>query len=164
MDGDPALGGLVVNSPDDALHAFHMRRCLELARLARASGDTAVGALVVQGGRVVAEGVESVNATHDITAHAEVVALRKAGSALRRKRLTDCVLYTTVEPCVMCAYAIRLAGVGAVVAGAPAGDINRHPSGWFVLTSPDLFPDASPPSFVRNVLGQECQRTLTDQA
>lgn len=62
----------------DAVRERLMRRCLELAARARATGDAPVGALIVSGGRILAEGVEGVKARHDVTAHAEIEAVRPA--------------------------------------------------------------------------------------
>src|SRR5690554_8039661 len=105
-----------------AVHERWMRRCLELAQQALITGDAAVGALVVRADEVLGEGVESVKGRLDVTAHAEIVALRQASARMRTVDLTGATLYTTVEPCVMCAYAIRLARVTLVVAGTRSAD------------------------------------------
>jgi tRNA(Arg) A34 adenosine deaminase TadA len=83
-----------------------MRRCLELAETAAMAGDTAVGALIVRDGEVVAEGVERTRTILDPSAHAEVEAIRAACQRLDTLDLRGCVLYSTVEPCVLCGYAI----------------------------------------------------------
>lgn len=137
----------------DHPHGFYIARCQHLARRAHASGDAAVGALVVRAGRIIAEGIESVNATHDVSAHAEVVALRQAGHALGTPRLRECVLYTNVAPCVMCAYAIRLADLEGVVTTAPDAGSKEARRGWLVLTSPRVLRHRSPPIVVRYVGG-----------
>ncbi len=95
-----------------------MRRALELARAAGAEGEVPVGAVVVCGGRIVGEGANRPIAGHDPTAHAEIIALRAAGSALGSYRLNDAVLYVTLEPCAMCAAAMVHARVRRVVFGA----------------------------------------------
>ncbi|MGH7249151.1 MAG: nucleoside deaminase, partial [Pseudomonadota bacterium] len=79
-----------------------MRWALELARRAMAAGDTPVGSLVVRGGAIVGEGIESVRALRDIAGHAELIALREACRTLGTFDLSACVLYTTAEPCWMC--------------------------------------------------------------
>src|SRR4029079_8033898 len=84
-------------------HERHMRRCIELARHAIATGDAPVGSLIVDGGEVVAEGVEAVRARHDPTAHAEMEALRSASARRRSRDLSGCTLYTRVEPCIISA-------------------------------------------------------------
>jgi tRNA(adenine34) deaminase len=139
-------------------HEHYMRRCIELARQAIQSSDTPVGSLIVDGDEIVAEGVEAVRARHDATAHAEMEALRMAFAQRRSRDLTGCVLYTSVEPCIMCAYAIRLARISVVVSGIRGGDAGHAVSGHLVLTDERLAPNHRPPSVIRDVLAQECQR------
>ena len=105
-------------SPDAATHERYMGRCIELARGALATNDAPVGAVVVSEEQIVGEGVEGVKAHSDVTAHAEIAALRAACRRLGTLDLSGCTLYTSVEPCVMCALSIRLARVAAVVTGA----------------------------------------------
>ncbi len=135
-----------------------MRRCIELARQATGSGDAPVGSLIVDGDELVAEGVEAVRAHHDATAHAEMEALRTAFARRRSRDLTGCTLYTSVEPCIMCAYAIRLARISVVVCGARGGDEEHAVSGHLVLTDERVAPNHRPPLVVRDVLAHECQR------
>jgi tRNA(adenine34) deaminase len=95
-----------------------MRRALELAADARASGEVPVGAVLVRGDAVIAVGANGPIATHDPTAHAEIIALRAAAQLLRNYRLTGTTLYVTLEPCIMCAAAIVHARVRRLVFGA----------------------------------------------
>lgn len=134
-----------------------MRRCIELARQAIQSGDSPVGSLIVDGDEIVAEGVEAVRARHDATAHAEMEALRTAFARRQSRDLTGCTLYTSVEPCIMCAYAIRLARVSVVVSGARSGDKEQAINGHIVLTDEAVAPNRPPPLVVRDVLARECQ-------
>ena len=134
-----------------------MRRCIELARQALASGDSPVGSLIADGDEIVSEGVEAVRARQDATAHAEMEALRAAFLRRRSRDLTGCTMYTSVEPCVMCAYAIRLARISVVVTGAPGSDGDRAVSGHFVLTDERVAPNHPPPLAIRDVLATECQ-------
>jgi tRNA(adenine34) deaminase len=134
-----------------------MRRCIDLARQATASGDSAVGSLIVDGDELVSEGVEAVRARHDATAHAEMEALRTACARRRSRDLTGCTLYTSVEPCIMCAYAIRLARVSVVVCGARGGDSEQAVSGHTVLTDERVAPHRPPPLVIRDVLVKECE-------
>jgi tRNA(adenine34) deaminase len=99
-------------------HEQFMRRALARAAEAAESGEVPVGAVVVHDGRVVGEGYNQPIATHDPTAHAEVMALRAAAHALGNYRLTDATLYVTVEPCLMCVGAMIHARIGLVVFGA----------------------------------------------
>src|SRR5688572_16934533 len=141
-----------------AQHERHMRRCIELAQQAIASGDAAVGSLIVDGDELVSEGVEAVRARHDATAHAEMEALRAACARRRSRDLTGCTLYTSVEPCIMCAYAIRLARISVIVCGARGGDDGQAVSGHSVLTDERVAPNRPPPVVIRDVLVEECQR------
>lgn len=100
-----------------------MRRCLELAAIAKRRGKTAVGSLVVREGMIIAEGVEASEEYPALVAHAEIVALLKAAEVLGTKDLSDCVMYTTVEPCFMCSYLVRETKIAEVVYGASAGQI-----------------------------------------
>ncbi|MCL3859718.1 tRNA adenosine(34) deaminase TadA [Actinotalea sp. K2] len=100
-------------------HDEPMRDALAQARLALATGDVPVGAVVLgPDGDVVGRGRNEREATADPTAHAEVLALREAARTLGRWRLDDCTLVVTLEPCAMCAGAIVLARVPRLVLGA----------------------------------------------
>ncbi len=113
-----------------------MRAALLEARRAYKAEEVPVGAVVVQDGKILARGRNRIRGRRDPTAHAEILALRAAGEKLKRERLTEAVLYTTLEPCAMCAGALVLARVKRVVFGAhdpKAGaggsvmDLLRHP-------------------------------------
>lgn len=125
-----------------------MQRCIELARIARQKGDAPVGALIVRSGQVIAEGVESVKAQMDITAHAEIVAIRIACQTLESLDLGACILYTTAEPCWMCSYAIRATGIREVVIGAPVPEVGGVTSRHAVLSDPQVSRWPAPPRTV----------------
>ena len=95
-----------------------MRYAFRLAQIAEQQGEVPVGAIVVKDEQCIAEGWNSSIATHDPTAHAEIMALRKAGLALENYRLSGATLYVTLEPCVMCMGAISHARVERLVFGA----------------------------------------------
>ncbi len=96
----------------------YMQEALKLAAQAAASGEVPVGAVVVKDGVIVGRGYNQPIAGSDPTAHAEVIAMRDAGKALGNYRLTDCDLYVTLEPCVMCAGAIMHARIRRLIYGA----------------------------------------------
>ena len=100
------------------MHAQHMQRALEEAKRALELGEVPVVAVVVCGGEVIASAHNEREATGDPTAHAEVLAIRRAAKRLGRRRLTGCTLYVTLEPCPMCAGAIVMAELGGVYYGA----------------------------------------------
>ena len=110
-----------------------MHRALQLAAGAAAAGEVPVGAVVMQGGREVAAAANLMVRGSDPTAHAEIVALRRAGEALATSRLDGCDLWVTLEPCAMCAAAIGLARIRRLYFAAP------DPKGGAVLHGPMLY-------------------------
>ena len=101
----------------DPVHEPYMRRALEQAEKARAAGEVPIGAALVRAGSVIGEGFNRPIASCDPTAHAEIVALRAAGTAVANYRLPGTTLYVTVEPCLMCVGAAIGARVETVVYG-----------------------------------------------
>lgn len=95
-----------------------MRYAFRLAQRAEQQGEVPVGAVVVKHDQCIAEGWNASILTHDPTAHAEMMALRKAGLAMENYRLTDATMYVTLEPCVMCMGAISHARIKRLVFGA----------------------------------------------
>jgi tRNA(adenine34) deaminase len=111
-----------------------MRAAILEARATEASADVPVGAIVLgPDGEVLATGHNEREATHDPTAHAEVLAIRAAASALGTWRLDACTLVVTLEPCTMCAGAIVLARVGHLVFGAYDEKAGAAGSLWDVV-------------------------------
>ena len=96
-----------------------MRVALEEARAAEALGEVPVGAAIVRGGELVATGHNLTHTLQDPSAHAEMVAIRRAAQATGHWRLLECTLYVTLEPCTQCAGAIVLARVPRLVYAAP---------------------------------------------
>jgi tRNA(adenine34) deaminase len=95
-----------------------MQRALLLAERAQAADEVPVGAIVVMGGRIIAEGWNQPVGAQDPTAHAEIVALRAAGRAVGNYRLGGATLFVTLEPCAMCLGAMLNARISRVVFGA----------------------------------------------
>ena len=95
-----------------------MREALKLAREAQMAGEVPVGAVVVCKEKIIACARNERETSGDPTAHAEVLALRRAAEALGTRRLEGCTLYVTLEPCPMCAGASVMAGIDAVFVGA----------------------------------------------
>ncbi|MBP1531143.1 MAG: nucleoside deaminase [Bacteroidaceae bacterium] len=99
---------------------YYMKLALGEARQALEGGEVPIGAVVVTPrGDVIGRGHNLTETLRDVTAHAEMQALTAAADTLGGKYLTDCTLYVTVEPCVMCAGAMGWAQVGRVVFGCP---------------------------------------------
>lgn len=118
-----------------------MERALELAAQSAAAGEVPVGAVITRGGEILAEAHNAPRETRDPTAHAEVLAIRRAAGALGEERLTDCELWVTLEPCAMCAAAIAHARIRRLVWGAddPRGGAVAH--GPRLLHTLELAPD-----------------------
>lgn len=95
-----------------------MQQALQEARKAAEAGEVPVGAVVVCRDRIIARAHNLTETLNDVTAHAEMQAITAAANALGGKYLTDCTLYVTVEPCVMCAGAIAWSQMGKLVFGA----------------------------------------------
>jgi tRNA(Arg) A34 adenosine deaminase TadA len=91
-----------------------MRRALDLAAEAAAVGEVPVGAVITRGDTTIAEARNAMRGSLDPTAHAEMVAIRRAAEVLGQPRLDGCTLWVSLEPCAMCAGAIALARVGAL--------------------------------------------------
>lgn len=127
---------------------YFMKQALLEAREAASEGEVPVGAVIVCGDRIIARAHNQTERLNDPTAHAEMLAVTSATSALGAKYLTDCRLYVTVEPCVMCAGAIGWAQLAVVVYGTP--DEKRG----FSRYAPQAF---HPKTEVRSgVLEEEC--------
>lgn len=131
-----------------------MRMALQEAQQAFDADEIPVGAVVVSGGRIIARAHNLTEMLCDVTAHAEMQAITSAANNLGGKYLTDCTLYVTLEPCVMCAGAIGWAQVSRLVYGA--SDPRR---GYSKLAPEALHPKAQVSS---GVLADECQALVQD--
>jgi tRNA(adenine34) deaminase len=104
----------------------HMRRAIELARQGEArQGTNPIGCVIVLDGEVIAESCNEVELRHDPTAHAEIVAMRRAGERLQCPEMRGATLYTTLQPCGMCTMASIWAKISRIVYGAGRDDV--HP-------------------------------------
>ncbi|MGA9033577.1 MAG: tRNA adenosine(34) deaminase TadA [Sulfuricaulis sp.] len=145
-----------VTTPE-ARDAANMRRALELAHHAEEAGEVPVGALVVLNDEIIGEGWNQPIVSHDPTAHAEIVALRAAAACVRNYRLSDAVLYVTLEPCAMCAGAMVHARIARVVYGAADPKSGAAGSVFNLLESSALNHRAE---VTRGVLAEECGEML----
>jgi tRNA(adenine34) deaminase len=137
-----------------------MRAALAEARLALRTGDVPIGAVVVDAsGAVIGTGHNEREAQGDPTAHAEVLALRAAASAVGQWRLTGCTLVVTLEPCTMCAGALVLARVDRLVYGAVDDKAGAVVSLWDVVRDRRL---NHRPEVIGGVLAQECADLLLE--
>lgn len=110
-----------------------MRRALDLAAAAAEAGEVPVGAVITRGEQVVADSANAMRGGSDPTAHAEIVAIRKAADTLGQPRLDGCTLWVTLEPCAMCAAAASLARLERLVFAA------ADPKGGAVIHGPRLY-------------------------
>ncbi|WP_051852344.1 tRNA adenosine(34) deaminase TadA [Streptomyces aureocirculatus] len=137
-----------------------MRAALDEAERAVRGGDVPVGAVVLSadGETVLATGHNEREAAHDPTAHAEIVALRRAAAKLGSWRLPGCTLVVTLEPCVMCAGALQQSRVDRVVYGARDAKAGAAGSQWDLLRDRRL---NHRPEVVEGVLAEDCGALLT---
>ncbi|WP_405999856.1 tRNA adenosine(34) deaminase TadA [Streptomyces sp. NBC_00829] len=137
-----------------------MRLALQEAERAALSGDVPVGAVVLApDGELLAAGHNEREATGDPTAHAEVLAIRRAATRLGAWRLSGCTLVVTLEPCTMCAGAIVQSRVDRVVFGARDEKAGAAGSLWDVVRDRRL---NHRPEVILGVLERECSRQLTE--
>lgn len=131
-----------------------MRLAIAEAEQALEEGEIPIGAVVVSRGMVIARAHNQTETLHDVTAHAEMLAITAAANQLGGKYLQECTLYVTVEPCIMCAGAIGWAQIKRIVYGA--ADEKR---GYSVFAPKALHPKAT---VTRGVLQEECKQLMLD--
>jgi tRNA(adenine34) deaminase len=137
-----------------------MREAMAEGRLATATGDVPIGAVVLDsGGEPIARGRNEREASSDPTAHAEIVAMRAAAAARESWRLSGCTLVVTLEPCAMCAGAAVLARIDRLVFGAFDPKAGAVGSLWDIVRDRRLNHRAE---VISGVLAEECGALLTD--
>jgi guanine deaminase len=126
-----------------------MERCIELAQAAAERGDQPFGSVIVMDGRIVAEGDNIITTDVDPTAHAELVAIRRACQALGRIDLTGGTIYASGEPCLMCSSVIRATRLSRVVIAMPSrGATGGATSAYAILKADGVAGLTSPPEVV----------------
>jgi tRNA(adenine34) deaminase len=138
-------------------HKTLMRQALELAAVADSEGDMGVGALIVRDGEIVGRGRNRIRTKRDPLAHAETDAIADACRALATDTLKDCTLYTTMEPCPMCAGALLNAKVGHWVLGGRFKSVGRTDMGRYSVEAFSTFMDANI-KVTSGILQTECER------
>lgn len=133
---------------------YFMTLALNEATLALGNGEIPIGAVVVCDGVVVGRGHNMTEQLGDVTAHAEMMAITSAEQTLGGKYLTDCTLYVTIEPCLMCAGAIAWAQMKRIVYGA--GDSRR---GYTFFTSRPFHPRAT---VTHGIMEEECAALMKE--
>lgn len=132
----------------------YMRKALYEAERAAEEGEIPIGAVIVCKDRIISRAHNLTEKLHDVTAHAEMQAITSAADLLGGKYLSDCTLYVTVEPCVMCAGAIGWAQIGRIVYGA--SDEKR---GYQLYAPRASHPKAT---VTRGVLEAECRQLMQE--
>ncbi|MES2619159.1 MAG: nucleoside deaminase [Bacteroidota bacterium] len=128
---------------------YFMRRALDQAQRAFDEEEIPIGAVVVCNGKIIGKGYNQTEKLTDVTAHAEMIAITAAATELGGKYLDECVLYVTIEPCVMCAGAIKHARFHKIVIGArePKTGFSKYLSEEFNLKT----------ELITGVLEDECR-------
>jgi tRNA(adenine34) deaminase len=133
---------------------YFMREAFREAMVAAQNGEVPVGAVIVCENRIIARGSNRTEQLCDITAHAEIIAISAASEFLGSKYLTDCTLYVTLEPCIMCAGALYWSQISRVVYGAP--DEKRG----FMRFGKELLHPQTKSSY--GVMEAECRKLIRD--
>ena len=150
----------MIDLPDDLNdHTRYMRRALDEARAALAEDEVPIGAVIVHEGRVIGAAHNQRETLRDPTAHAEMIAITQAATALASWRLESCTLYVTLEPCAMCAGAIVQARIDTVVYGAADPKAGAVQSLYQLLADARLNHQCT---VVSGNLADECGKLLSD--
>jgi tRNA(adenine34) deaminase len=131
---------------------YFMREALKEAEKAFDDGEVPVGAVIVAKNKIIARAHNQTERLTDATAHAEMIAITSATNYLGAKYLTECAIYVTLEPCVMCAGALNWSQVSKVIYGAD--DLLK---GFSLVTSRLLHPKTE---IVKGIKSQECKKLL----
>ena len=133
---------------------YFMKQALQEAQKAYEKGEVPVGAVVVSQGRIIARAHNLTETLNDVTAHAEMQAVTAAANLLGGKYLTDCTLYVTLEPCIMCAGALGWSQISRIVYGA--SDERR---GYSEFAPKSLHPKTQ---ISKGILADECLALIKD--
>jgi tRNA(adenine34) deaminase len=146
----------------DARDQVMLARCIELSRQATVQGENPFACIVCDGPEIVAETTTRAARDGDITRHAELIAISQAQAKLKTRNLSNCTLYSNVEPCAMCSYCIRETKISRVVYCIPS-PVMGGLSKWNILKDvgicdalPELFD--RPPEVVGGVMEEEAER------
>jgi tRNA(adenine34) deaminase len=135
-------------------HEYFMKQALQEARQAFQEDEVPVGAVVVCNNQIIGKGYNQVEKLTDVTAHAEMIALTAASHYLGSKFLEECSIYVTIEPCLMCATALRWARIGKIIYGAP-----EPKTGFTTFAGAVLHPSTQ---VIGGVLETECAALMKD--
>ena len=134
-----------------------MLKCIELAELAKARGDSPVGAILVKNNEIIAQGIEAGKTKQDITYHAEIEAIRDIRVKLGITDLSEYTMYSTHEPCIMCSYVIRHHKINTIVWGVSSGKIGGYTSGYKILQDLSVEQCGKAPKIVMGIAEDQCR-------
>ncbi|NLE01780.1 MAG: nucleoside deaminase [Fibrobacter sp.] len=140
-------------------HQFFMNAALQEAFKALDEGEVPVGAVVVKNGSIIGKGYNRVEKLTDATAHAEIIAMTAASNYLSNWRLTDCTMYVTLEPCLMCLGALLQSRIAHIVYATPdsrAGAIDSHYYRLEIERTYGYFPEIT-----TNIMKDDCAHLLS---
>ncbi|WP_316848165.1 nucleoside deaminase [Pedobacter psychrodurus] len=135
---------------------YYMHQCLDLAKIALAAGDPPVGVVIVFEGKIIGTGIESGKTTGDITNHAEILAVRDAIKNGYLDQLQMSVMYTTHEPCIMCAYVIRHHRIPEIIYGTAVPFVGGSTSKFNILATQDVPKWGAGPKIIDGICLKEC--------
>lgn len=140
---------------------FFMKKAIAITEASIADGQSPFGTIIVKDGKVIAKGHNEVASSLDITAHGEIVAIRRACKKLKSIKLEGCTLYTNCEPCPMCFSAIHWAGISRVVFGASISDAQSLGFSELTIPARAMKRTGHSPVEVRGgILKKECAATM----
>lgn len=134
----------------------YMHKCLLLAEIALKSGNPPVGAILIHNDIIIGEGIESGKSTGDITNHAEILVVRDVIAKGHSTLLNQATLYTTHEPCIMCAYVLRHHKIPNIVFGVTVDFIGGFTSQFNVLSSENIPKWGEKPKVIGGVCEEAC--------
>ncbi len=137
----------------------YMRKALILAKEAYSEDEVPIGAIIVnnKNGQIISEGFNQVEKLNDATAHAEIIAITSAENHLENWRLSDCTLYVTIEPCMMCSGAIALSRLSRIVYGAKDSRMGFLESRYNIKDDYHLYKDIE---IIGGILEDECSMII----
>jgi tRNA(adenine34) deaminase len=139
----------LLTNPDE----YYMKMALNEAQNAFDEDEVPIGAIIVAKGKIIGKGYNQVEKLNDVTAHAEMLAITAGANYMGTKFLEEATMYVTIEPCLMCATAIKWARIGRLVIGA------KEPKVGFSLYGENILHPKTEYSF--GVLEKECSQLLT---
>lgn len=129
-------------------HHRFLKECVRLADISSKNNESAVGAIIVKDGNIVGEGTEQSRSRNDVTRHAEVVAILDAIAKHGSDICKGATIYSNVEPCILCSYAIRHYGISQVVFMRRAGEVGGVHSEFRILTTNEITRWGKPPEIM----------------